>query len=226
MFDSRKLKSLSSTAPKEAFSYVQDNFSEAQNEKSNEIKSIATRLAITEMKLNKWSGTEKDFELVYKTVWLEKLMFVQLTYDVNQILSVSRDILAGQKKQILYLGIIISNTGEILASAKEIRLRFDDDKDVTISGGGDCTDCFNSRSDGKIYNGMYIDITPIGGQTDNSIRCNWNIQKSRVAYVLMKFENAKVGDSQTVKFTFYDNSANEMSVYTSCSATITKITTR
>ncbi len=118
------------------------------------------------------------------------------------------------------------NTGEILASAKEIRLRFDDDKDVTISGGGDCTDCFNSRSDGKIYNGMYIDITPIGGQTDNSIRCNWNIQKSRVAYVLMKFENAKVGDSQTVKFTFYDNSANEMSVYTSCSATITKITTR
>lgn len=118
------------------------------------------------------------------------------------------------------------NTGEILASAKEIRLRFDDDKDVTIPGGGDCTDCFNSRTDGKIYNGMYIDITPTGGETDNSIRCKWSNQKSRVAYVLMKFENTKVGDSQTVRFTFYDNSANEMSVYTSCAATITKITTR
>tara|TARA_S200002703_G_scaffold3608_2_gene5165 strand:- start:35917 stop:37086 length:1170 start_codon:yes stop_codon:yes gene_type:complete len=118
------------------------------------------------------------------------------------------------------------NTGEILASAKGIRLRFDDDKDVTIPGGGDCTDCFTSRPDGKIYNGMYIDITPIGGETDNSIRCKWSNQKSRVSYVLMKFENAKVGDSQTVRFTFYDNSANEMSVYTSCAATITKITTR
>lgn len=115
------------------------------------------------------------------------------------------------------------NTGEILAAAKEIRLRFNDDKDVTKPGGSTCTECFNGRPDGKIIDGNIITIEPIGGETDTSIRCKWTNQKSGVGYILMKFENAKVGEAQIVKFTFYDSSGTEMSVYTSCPATIMKI---
>lgn len=97
-----------------------EKFLNLQQQEDDEIKSIATNLAYNEMKLNKWTGDEKEWEQVYKTVWVEKLMFVQMTYDVSQILNLSRQLLAGQKKLIAFAGIIISNTGEILKNQEVI----------------------------------------------------------------------------------------------------------
>ncbi len=97
-----------------------DRFAQLQGEKNDQKKAIATRLAINEMKLNHWAGNELEWQEIYKTVWVEKLMFVELSMDVKEILEVSNKLLSGQKKMIAQLGVIVNNTGQILQNQEII----------------------------------------------------------------------------------------------------------
>jgi len=66
------------------------------------------------------------------------------------------------------------NVGDILGGAKEVRIKFMDNKDVSVPGGAVCTACFgNSPDDGKINTGDVLRIRPTGGQGDRTIRCIW-----------------------------------------------------
>lgn len=94
--------------------YGKSKFGEFQASKDKEIKALATRFALNEMKLNKWWGSEREWENVYQTVWVEKLMQIELSYNVAEILGISKQLLSGQQKIITALGVIVSNQGEIL----------------------------------------------------------------------------------------------------------------
>lgn len=104
---------------------------EAQKDAKNtaEQKAIATKFALNEMKLNKWSEPSNkgeanayaiQWESIYQTVWLEKLMQVKVAYDVAETLSISKDILTGQQKIITALGVIVNNQGQILQNQEII----------------------------------------------------------------------------------------------------------
>ena len=99
---------------------VESKFANLQDSVNKEIKSIATKLALNEMLLNKWSKDADLWEQVYKTVWIEKEIFVRMSYDVSSIATISKQLLTGQQKMITALGVIVSNTGQILENQEII----------------------------------------------------------------------------------------------------------
>lgn len=115
------------------------------------------------------------------------------------------------------------NIGDTLGSAKEITVKFNERREISKPGGTNCTECLNSRpTDGILKDGDVMTITPLGGEGERTIRCKWSKQKSGISFILMEFQNTKIGDAQTTKFTFYDSSG-KLSQNTSISTTITRI---
>lgn len=99
---------------------IPKKFKEIQQTRNDNMKAIATNLAMTEMKLNKWYGNEDQWQSIYEGVWVEKFMFVETYYNTQQILDISKKLLKGQRAMITYLGIIVSNTGQILKNQEII----------------------------------------------------------------------------------------------------------
>jgi hypothetical protein len=114
------------------------------------------------------------------------------------------------------------SVGDTLGAAKEIKVKWDNTKTISIPGGSPCANCLSSRT-GKLKAGDLVKVTPLGGQGDRTIKCSWNTQGSTVSWILMEFEHSKIGDSQTIKVRFYDSSGNKISETTSVSGKITII---
>ena len=93
-------------------------------------KALATKLAVNELKLNHWSSVDADYQLVYQTVFIEKLMFVEMSYNISEIHGLAEKLLSGQKQMIASLGLIVSRTGEILANQTIIITKLDEIKIV------------------------------------------------------------------------------------------------
>lgn len=93
-------------------------------------KALATKLAVNELKLNHWTSTDADYELVYKTVFIEKLMFVEMSYNISEIYGMAQELLSGQKQMVATLGLIVSNQGEILRNQRIIITKVDEIKVV------------------------------------------------------------------------------------------------
>lgn len=107
------IKSLNAV-PKSVWQQTDKVFAQTIKDPNASKKALATRFAISEFKLNKWTGSEVNYRDVYKWVWLEKYMFVDQSYSLNEIKKLGEQLLAGQQKYLTELGLIVANTGEIL----------------------------------------------------------------------------------------------------------------
>ena len=73
------------------------------------------------------------------------------------------------------------NIGDTLGSAKEIKVKFNERREISKPGGTNCTECLNSTpTDGILKDGDVMSITPLGGEGERTIRCTWNKQKSGI----------------------------------------------
>jgi len=91
-----------------------DRFDIYQRDETEAKKALATKFAINELRVNNFSNSEVDFKEVYHIVWLEKLMFVEMSFTVNEINKRAKLLLSNQKEMIASIGLIVSRTGEIL----------------------------------------------------------------------------------------------------------------
>jgi len=95
-------------------------FDELQAQKSEEQKVLATKLTLNYLKIARWNEGEVDFEEVYQTAWIEKLMFVETAYNVTQTLELAKKIDQNTKQIMADVGLIVSRTGEILKNQEII----------------------------------------------------------------------------------------------------------
>lgn len=77
-------------------------------------KMLATKFALAELRLNRFDSKELDYRDIYETVYLEKFMFIEATYNIAQINKLTKKIATNQEKLIADVGLIVKNTGEIL----------------------------------------------------------------------------------------------------------------
>ena len=111
-------------------SRVEESFVILQKQEEEEKKALATKFAVAELKLNRWDSSDVDYQEVYQTVWLEKLMFVEMSYSIEAIKEAAGKILGNQKKMIASVGLIVSRTGEILKNQTIIITKLDEIKVV------------------------------------------------------------------------------------------------
>ena len=111
--------------------YAMNSFSLMQQDKTEEKKLLATRLALNWLKLNNWDKSNPDYADVYKTAWVEKMLLVETAYSVNEILSISQELKLQQNKLLADVGLIVNRTGEILKNQEIIITQNGEILDVT-----------------------------------------------------------------------------------------------
>ena len=104
---------LHTASAKEQFDVFQDN-------KSEEKKLLATRLALNYLKVNRWDESSPDYIEVYQTAWVEKMLLVKTAYGVAEIADIARQLKKGQDRLLVDVGIIVSRTGQILKNQEVI----------------------------------------------------------------------------------------------------------
>lgn len=155
----------------QASSSIKDKFKQHLKEKEEEKKLLATKLALNEMKLNNWVESAAEWEEVYQQTYIEKMMFVEMYYDIKDIKGIAEELKKGQQKILTNQGLIIKNTGEILKN-QEIIIK---NQEIIIATTGEILGKVNEIADNveeiktKLENAGYTVKVENGGNNGSGL---------------------------------------------------------
>jgi len=115
------------------------------------------------------------------------------------------------------------NSGSILASKEEIRVKFTTDVQLKKTDDTDCINCITT-SGGKLgpWGLENVKVEPTGTSGDRTISCKWNKQHGDVDKILMEFDSVVVGRIQDMQVTFF-NGSGKMTHKTAVTGKITSM---